>query len=59
MRNSWFKYIFILFAIGIIIFAYIKIKGDEETKKQEELNGANKQEEQIKEITIGMEHHIL
>ena len=54
MRNSWFKYIFILFVIGIIIFAYIKIKGNEETKKQEELNNANKQEEQIKEITLGI-----
>lgn len=54
MRNSWFKYIFILFAIGIIIFAYVKIKGDEETRKQEELNRANKQEERIKEITIGV-----
>jgi len=54
MRNSWFKYIFIIFAIGIIIFAYIKIKGDEEIKKQEEINSANKQEEQIKEITIGI-----
>lgn len=54
MKNSWFKYIFILFVVGIIIFAYIKIKGDEEVKKQEEINSANKQEEQIKEITIGV-----
>ena len=54
MRNSWFKYIFILFAIGIIIFAFVKIRGDEETKKQQELDSANKQEEQIKEITLGI-----
>lgn len=54
MKNSWFKYIFILFVIGIIIFAYVKIKGDEETKKQEEIRSANKQGEQIKEITIGI-----
>lgn len=54
MRNSWFKYIFILFVIGIIIFAYVKIKGDEETKKQEQINSSGKQEEQIKEITIGI-----
>ncbi|MBR3002356.1 MAG: hypothetical protein IKF38_02160 [Clostridia bacterium] len=54
MKGSWFKYIFILFAIGIIIFAFVKIRGDEETKKQEELNKASKQEEQIKEITIGI-----
>ena len=54
MKNSWYKYIFILFVIGIGVFAYFKIQGDEETKKQESLNKANKQEEQIKEITIGV-----
>ena len=54
MRNSWFKYVFILFVIGIVVFAYVKIKGDEETKKQEELTNANKEQEQIKEITIGI-----
>lgn len=52
MKNSWFKYIFIIFAIGIIIFAYVKIKGDEETKKQDASNA--KTQEQVKEITIGI-----
>lgn len=54
MRNSWFKYVFILFVIGIIIFAYIIIKNNEETKKQEELSSTGKKEEQIKEITLGI-----
>lgn len=54
MKHSWFKYIFIVFAIGIIIFAYLKIKGDEETKKQEEISNSKSQEEQIKEITVGI-----
>ena len=54
MRNSWFKYLFILFAIGIVIFAVVKIKGDEENKKQEQLAKENKQEERIKEITLGV-----
>ncbi|MBR3255259.1 MAG: peptide ABC transporter substrate-binding protein [Clostridia bacterium] len=54
MRNSWFKYIFILFAIGIIIFAVVKIKGDEENKKQEQLAKENRQEDRIKEITLGI-----
>lgn len=54
MKNSWFKYIFILFAIGIFIFAFVKIRGDEEAKKIEELNSYNKQEERIKEITLGI-----
>lgn len=54
MRNSWFKYVFILFVIGIIIFAVVKIKGDEETKKQEQLAKENKQDDRIKEITLGI-----
>lgn len=54
MRNTWFKYVFILFIILIIIFAYVKIKGDEETKKQQELTSLSKKEEQIKEITLGI-----
>ncbi|MBR0350784.1 MAG: ABC transporter substrate-binding protein [Clostridia bacterium] len=54
MRNSWFKYLFILFAIGIIVFAVVKIKGDEENKKQEQLAKENRQEEKIKEITLGV-----
>ena len=54
MKNSWFKYIFILFAIGIFIFAFAKIRGDEEAKRKEELNSYNSQEEKIKEITLGV-----
>lgn len=54
MRNSWFKYIFILFAIGILIFAFVKIRGDEENKKQEALNKENSEEQRIKEITLGI-----
>lgn len=54
MRNSWFKYVFILFVIAIIIFAFVKIRGDEETKKQEALNKENSEEQRIKEITLGI-----
>lgn len=54
MKNSWFKYIFIVFAIGIFIFAFMKIKGDEETKKLEELNKNSEEEQRIKEITLGI-----
>lgn len=53
MRSSWFKYVFILFVIGIIIFACVKIKGDEETKKQEAMQ-QEKEEEKIREITLGI-----
>ena len=55
MRNSLFKYIFIIFVIGIIIFAFAKIRGDEEIKKQEALGkNANQEEVRIKEITLGI-----
>lgn len=54
MKNSWFKYVFIVFVIGIAIFAYVKFKNNEEAKKYEELNGSNKQEQKIKEITLGV-----
>ena len=54
MKHGWYKYIFILFVIGIIIFAYLKIRGDEETKRQEEIKNSTKQEEQVKEITLGI-----
>lgn len=54
MKRRWFfKYIFVIFAIGVIIFAYIKIKGDENAKTQEESNTST-QEEKTREITIGI-----
>ena len=36
MKSKWPKYLFILVLIGIVIFAYFKIKGEEEIKKQQE-----------------------
>ena len=33
MKTKYFKYIFIIFAIAIMIFAIIKIKGDEQKKE--------------------------
>ena len=33
MKSKWPKYLFILVLIGIVIFAYFKIKGEEEIKK--------------------------
>ena len=33
MRTKYFKYIFIIFAIAIMIFAIVKIKKDEQKKE--------------------------
>ena len=34
MRTKYFKYIFIIFAIAIMIFAIVKIKNDEQKKRK-------------------------
>ena len=54
MKSKWPKYLFILVLIGIVIFAYFKIKGEEEIKKQQEYSSSSQNEEKIKEITIGI-----
>lgn len=36
MKSNFFKYLFILFAIGIMIFAIFKIRSQEEKKLQEQ-----------------------
>ena len=41
MKSKWPKYLFILVLIGIVIFAYFKIKGEEEIKKQLEYDTIN------------------
>ena len=33
MKSNYFKYIFIIFAIAIMIFAIVKIKKDEQNKE--------------------------
>lgn len=48
MKSNYFKYIFIIFAIAIMIFAIIKIKSDEQ---KEETQVYETKEETIQEIT--------
>ena len=54
MKTKYFKYIFIIFAIAIMIFAIIKIKNDEQ--KQEETPYETKQEEtpEVTELKLGV-----
>lgn len=48
MKSKWPKYLFILVLIGIVIFAYFKIKGEEEIKKQQEYSSSSQNEEKLK-----------
>lgn len=54
MKTKYFKYIFIIFAIAIMIFAIIKIKGDEQ--KMENTTTETKQEEttEVTELKLGI-----
>ena len=53
MRSNWIKYIFVIFIIGILLFAIFKIRQDEEEKKQEEEYTSN-QEEKNTELKLGI-----
>ena len=49
MKSNWIKYVFIIFIIGILIFAVLKIRQDQEEINLEEQSTSN-EEEQVKEI---------
>lgn len=53
MKSNWIKYVFIIFIVGILLFAIFKIRKDEE-EKQQELEHASSQEEKITELTLGI-----
>lgn len=54
MKSNFFKYIFIIFVIGIMIFAFFKIKNDEKEKNETEAETTTKTEEKITEIRLGI-----
>lgn len=54
MKSNFFKYIFIIFAIGIMIFAIVKIKSNEKKENEESPNIVEETEETIKEIKLGV-----
>lgn len=53
MKSNFFKYVFAIFVVGIMIFAIYKIKSEEEKKEQEQTQ-VNVEEEKITEITLGV-----
>lgn len=54
MKSNYFKYIFIIFAIAIMIFAIVKIKKDEQKKEAQIYKIKEEIEEEITEIKLGV-----
>lgn len=53
MKSNWIKYVFVIFIVGILLFAIFKIRQDEE-EKQQELEHTSTQEEKVTELTLGI-----
>lgn len=54
MKSNYFKYIFIIFAIGIMIFAIVKIKSDEQKKEEKVYETTQEEETEVKELKLGI-----
>ena len=54
MKSNYFKYIFIIFAIAIMVFAIVKIKTDEKKREEQIYETKEETEEEIKEINLGI-----
>ena len=55
MKSNFFKYIFIIFVIGIMAFAIYKIQKDETNQKQQqEITNARQEEEKQTQIKLGI-----
>lgn len=54
MKSNYFKYIFIIFAIGIMIFAIVKIKSDEKNVGEQIYETKEEAEKEITELKLGI-----
>ncbi len=54
MKSNYFKYIFIIFAIAIMIFAIVKIKKDEQKKQNPTQEKKEEVEQIITELKLGV-----
>lgn len=54
MKSNYFKYFFILFAIGIMIFAVIKMKNDEQKKDEQPYVAKEEIVQEITELKLGV-----
>lgn len=54
MKTKYFKYIFIIFAIVIMIFAVVKIKKEEQKKENITYETRQDEEIEVKELKLGV-----
>ena len=54
MKSNYFKYIFIIFAIVIMIFAIVKIKSEDQKKESQIYETKKETEEEVKEMKLGI-----
>ena len=54
MKSNYFKYIFIIFAIMIMVFAIVKIKTDEQKEEAQIYETKDETEEEVREIKLGV-----
>ena len=54
MKSKYFKYVFILFAVLIMIFAIVKIKKDEQNKYQQTIEAKHEEPEEVTELKLGV-----
>lgn len=54
MKSNYFKYIFLIFAIAIMIFAIVKIKNDEHKKEERVYEEKEEIEEVVTELRLGV-----
>ena len=54
MKSKYFKYVFILFAIMIMIFAIVKMKKDEQKEEQQIYSTIQEETEEITELKLGV-----
>lgn len=54
MKSKYFKYVFILFAVLIMIFAIVKIKKDEQNKYQQKIEAKQEEPEEVTELKLGV-----
>jgi len=54
MKSNWFKYIFIVFIVGILIFSIVKIRKDEQKKEQQQIEASNSENNKINELKLGI-----
>ena len=54
MKSKYFKYIFIAFAIAIMIFAVVKIKKDEQKKEEKTYESTQEETPEVTELKLGV-----